>query len=344
MATYFWKIGVLIWVGMMTMAAVGVAAGVGPMDGHTRKSRPDPDGTPTRVQVGVYFVDLIAIDDRKQEFTADVFLRLHWRDERLALEDAQEPSEERVFPVTEIWTPELASLNRRDVKTLLPEVARVDAVGRVTYEQRAYGTFGARLDLRRFPADTQELRARIVSYRYTSDELQLELDPASGLMPDPSVAGWRIEAAEPVLEPLIVPGAVRDFAGLTFTLTATRETAHYLLTVAFPLLLIAAMAWSVFWIDPQFLPSQIAVSTASVFTLIAFRFSIKLSLPNVSYLTEADKFLLAVTFLVFGALGHAIGTGRMAKTGREEAARTADRWARWIYLIALLGITLYAVG
>lgn len=332
------------WLALTALFVLAPAAASVPPGARTAPARPDPDGTPTRVTVGIFVLDVIEIDDPSQEFTADIFWRLQWRDERLALAGREGGSQERVMPISEIWTPGLTALNRREVTALLPEVARVDAQGTVTYEQRVFGTFGARLDLREFPADTQTLEARVVSYHYSPQELGLEIDPKSGMLPEPSIVGWRLEAGEPELEPLVVLGAVRDFAGLTFRLRAERETAHYVLSVAIPLLLIAGMAWSVFWIPPQFLPSQTSVSTASVFTLIAFRFSVKLSLPEISYLTLADQFVLAVTFLVFGALATAIVTGRLAKTGREEQANTIDRWARWIYLAAFLFIAYWGLA
>jgi len=57
-----------------------------------------------------------------------------------------------------------------------------------------------------------------------------------------------------------------------------------------PLALIVLMAWSVFWIDPALLPTQIGVSTASVFSLIAFRFGTRDLLPPVHYMTRGDFF------------------------------------------------------
>jgi hypothetical protein len=101
-----------------------------------------------------------------------------------------------------------------------------------------------------------------------------------------------------------------------------------------PLVLLVLMAWSVFWIDPSLLPSQLAVSTASVFALITFRLSMRDLLPPVHYMTRGDVFLLGCTFLVFSAFGQAVLTGRLAKGGRESLARKLDRWSRWIYLAA----------
>jgi hypothetical protein len=100
------------------------------------------------------------------------------------------------------------------------------------------------------------------------------------------------------------------------------------------------MAWCVFWIDPQFLPSQIGLSTATVFSLIAFRFSLRAFLPKVDYMTYLDEFVLASTVLVFSALGQAILTGRLAKTGHEALAHRVDVWSRAVYLVIFVVLTL----
>jgi hypothetical protein len=98
------------------------------------------------------------------------------------------------------------------------------------------------------------------------------------------------------------------------------------------------MASLVFWIDPSLLPSQIGVATASIFTLIAFRLSLGLSLPRVSYLTTADRVVLSITLLVFMALGETVFAHRIFKSGREDLARRVDLWSRWVYAGALVVI------
>ena len=96
------------------------------------------------------------------------------------------------------------------------------------------------------------------------------------------------------------------------------------------------MAWCVLWIDPQGLPSQIGLSTATVFSPIAFRFSLRTPLPKVDYMTYLDEFVLACTVLLFLALGEATTTGRLAKIGRESLAHRIDFWTWSIYLIAFV--------
>jgi len=296
-------------------------------------TRPDPDGAPTEISVGLYFLDVAQIDDVAQDFAADVVFEAAWTDPRLA--DPEAPPT-RVLRLAEIWDPEVGFLNRRAVDLVLPETVRVDPAGHVVYVQRALATFASPLDLRRFPDDEQELGVQLVSYRHTPEELDLRVDSTTtGRLEAFSITGWQLELGTAAVTPLVLPGVDLTRAGVTFRLRAQRERTYYLLTLFIPLVLIALMAWCVFWIDPSLLPAQIAISTASVFTLIAFRFSVGFSLPRISYLTVADQFMLAITLLVFAALAQTVLTGQLAKSGKEVLARSLDRGGRWIYLAAL---------
>ena len=310
----------------------------GPTATDLDTSRPDPEGVATKISIGVYLVDLSSIDDLKQEFTADLYIVARWRDARLSRPEAASSGLQRTMSLFEIWNPHLDILNRRGSETTLPETVRVDPEGNVEYAQRFRGQFASPMDLRRFPRDRQTLEMKFISLRYGPDELAFE-ETRMLRHETFSVTGWQI--AQPVggATPLVIP-SVSTRAGLTLSLPAKRQGTFYLLTMVLPLTLIALMAWCVFWIDPAWLPSQIAIATSSVFTLIAFRLTLMWSLPKVSYLTIADKFVLAVTLLIFGALGEAVFTGRLAKSGREDLARTVDRWARWLYLSVLAIICL----
>jgi hypothetical protein len=324
--------------------AIGQPAGhaVGSAEADLTFSRPDPEGVPTKLSIGFYLVDIESIDDPKQEFTADLYLIARWRDSRLARSENINDQSQRILPLSKVWQPDVGILNRRAIQTTLPQVARVDVQGNVEYAQRLRGQFAAPLDLHRFPFDRQRLEIQFISYRYAPDELEITVGRTLRYESF-SVAGWR--AGEPLGEvtPLEIP-ASGGRAGLTLRVEAERERAFYLLTLVLPLTLIALMAWLVFWIDPSLLPSQLAISTASVFTLIAFRLSLMWSLPKVSYLTLADTFVLAVTLLVFGALGQTVITGRLAKVGKEELAKKLDVWGRWIYAAVLLVILLVVLS
>ncbi len=295
--------------------------------------RPNAEGEPTPIYVGVYVFDVTKVDDESQSFNVDFHLSVRWRDPRLANPNVD--SGGRQLNLDQVWHPALDLLNQRDVSLRLPGVVRVDAEGNVHYRQRFYGTLSSPLDLREFPFDQHVLPIHIISYTYGTQDVALTIDEArTGVLGEFSAAGWEFETGETHIYTEQLRSLGEERARMTFEIIGRRDSGFYLWTAILPLSLIVMMAWAVFWIDPDFLPAQIGLSTASVFTLIAFRLSLRLMLPPVSYMTRADQFLLGATLLVFLALGEAVATGGMAKNGQEAFAKKVDRQARWIYAVA----------
>jgi len=103
---------------------------------------------------------------------------------------------------------------------------------------------------------------------------------------------------------------------------------------------IVLMAWAVFWLDPQAAGVQVGISTASVFTLVAFLIALRGRLPPVDYLTRMDELILCSTALVFVALAEAVLTSRLAQIGQQALAMCIDAYGRWVYLAAF-GAVLY---
>jgi hypothetical protein len=318
---------------LVSLASLAGAARV--PEGYDPSHRPDPEGPPTSVQVAVFVIDITKIDDIDQSFTASLYFRVGYKDPRLA--DPAAPGE-RIFSLDQIWWPDLGLINRRDLQTIFANELRVDPEGNVVYRQRVYGDFSARLNLRAFPFDTQTLPIEVTAYSLGPDEVTLVADKAhSGRLHKLSLAGWSIQSGSVDMEARRTEDL--GLSELVFRLPVVRKVSFYRWSILIPLCFIILMAWCVFWIDPQYLPTQVGLSTATVFSLIAFRFSLRSLLPQVDYTTYLDEFVLGATILVFLALGQAITTGRLAKMGREPLADRIDVWSRSIYLVLFVLMT-----
>jgi hypothetical protein len=295
-------------------------------------TRPDPEGIPTKVAVGIYIIDVAGVDDVRQTFTADFYFTLRWRDARLSTEARGRSLAECSLRPAEIWHPLVDIFNQRNVKKYLEDVVQIDAKGGVIYKQRFFGDLSLPVDLRYFPFDSQVLPINVASFRYGPDEVVFVMDEyRTGQVKTFSVAGWSIELGQAQITAEYIAPQDRSLSRINYQLKAQRHTGFYLWKVLVPLMLIVFMAGGVFWIDPTELGPQIAIATASVFTLIAFLFSLGYLLPRVSYLTRMDQFVLGSTLLVFLALGEAIVTANLARGGNQSLSRAIDRWARAIY-------------
>jgi len=295
--------------------------------------RPNPPGVATPVTLGIFLFDIDQVDDVNQRFGVDMFMAVTWNDPRLALPEDERNDQKRSLPMNEIWTPRGMIVNDRGLSAQLPRIADIDDLGNVVYRQRLSGELAVALELREFPFDKQRLPIDFISYIYSPDEVSLSLNTdISADAGSFSAAGWRLKILEPEYGEFTIPaiGVVRS--RLTYYIEAQRNAQYYLLTMFLPMSLIVFMSWTAFWLQPDIVPARIGISTASIFSLLALGFSIRLSLPAVSYMTRADLFVIGCTLLVFVALGVAVIGSRWANAGRMEHALRLNAIARWVYL------------
>ncbi|MAB78611.1 MAG: hypothetical protein CMJ89_04580 [Planctomycetes bacterium] len=319
----------------------GRHAGQGFTSDSTRMTRPDPDGVPTEVHIGIYTLDIEAIDDLTQAFTVDMFVILEWKDSRLALKDPNASLEHRQLGIEELWTPDLMLYNDRSTVKRLPKVFTVSPNGGVKYRQRFYGTFSAPLDMREFPLDHQVLPISVVSLSYGPDEVKLAVD-GIGRDPDFTIPGWEIGPPQARLSTLLVetdggPEGV-ELARVDYEYPAQRHGLYYGLKVIAPLTLIMCMALAAFWIGWTESGVQVRVATTACLTLIAFLFGLGQYLPPISYLTRIDYFVFNSLALVFLAFLKVMLCLRLKNLGKEEAVARIDAVTRWLFLACFAAI------
>jgi hypothetical protein len=296
--------------------------------------RPDPEGQPTEVSVGVYLIDLQAINDSAQSFDADIFFAATWKDPRLV--SGAESLEGCRMALDDVWNPRLIFINERSVKRLFDDKVSVEADGTVEYLQRLQGEFTTPLRLREFPFDHHELSLEVVSRRYSAKQVAFIPEKSGGSLAELTITDWEVgEGYAEVLERYIEPRD-RYIASVRYLVPVERRLGFYAMKTFLPLTLIVCMSWAVFWIKPGMLPPQIGVSTSAILTLIAFQFSLGYMLPRLSYLTRADRFLIGSTLLVFLAFGEALWTAYLATHDREARAVGIDQRSRVLFPIGFV--------
>jgi hypothetical protein len=326
------RIGLLLTVALFS-TNLG-AQGLEPTDLRLVTERPNASGEATLVTFGILIIDIDEIDDVNQRFSVDMFTIVTWHDPRLALPENERVGGNRPIPLDEIWTPRGLIVNDRGLSTQLPRSANIDDLGNVVYRQRWSGELAVALELKDFPFDKQRLPIDFVSYRYSPDEVRFLVNTEfRGDSESFSAAGWQMNIVEPEYGEFTIPAAGLVRPRLTYYIEAQRNAQYYLLTMLLPMSLIVFMSWTVFWLQPDIVPARIGISTASIFSLLALGFSIRLSLPEVSYMTRADLFVIGCTLLVFVALGVAVIGSRWASADRMKEALRLNAVARWVYVV-----------
>jgi hypothetical protein len=318
---------------VVALISAGLCAeGFESKDTKSAVERPNRSGPPTEVRIGIYLLDLTRIDDVNQLFSVDLFVDVTWQDPRLAVPEKMRIGKIQRRPLEEIWTPRLLILNDRGLSAHLPRVAEIDDLGNVNTQQRVSGELSTNLLFKDFPFDTQLLPIRIVSYSYSAQDLHFSIDNQIGWVDGPlSAEGWRFRIIGPEIDEFYIPAKETVWAQLTYLIEAKRNSQYYMLTMFLPVSMIVLMSWFVFWLPPDVIPSRVGISTASIFSLIAFSLSIRMGLPRVSYLTHADTFLIACTLLVILALGMVVIGTRWVQTDRLKDALRLNAVTRWVY-------------
>jgi hypothetical protein len=293
-------------------------------------TRPGVGGQPLTISGTLFLLDVSKIDGADQSFTADVFMMLQWRDERLA--SATEGM--RRLSAGDIWNPRVQIINQRRIWKTFPEMVDVSPDGTVVYRQRFYGQFASALDLRDFPLDRHRFGLQLVVPGYSPEEIDFvpsTEDFGEGRSPELTVPDWSVGQFEVRTAPFaVIPGG-REIPGLEGMFEAQRHLGFYVGKAFVSVAIIVFMSWVVFWLGPEHVGPRLSVAVTSMLTLVAYRFLLGQKLPPVSYLTRLDYFLLGSTILVFVALIQVAATSAMSAGDRSGRAVALNRVSRWAF-------------
>jgi len=305
----------------LLFVALGLAPIVAP--GFAKASE-----TKQAVDVAIYVIDISEVQELQQSVVADFVIIARWHQDDLEDPDAPEL---RIFSLDQVESPRLFVINARRLREKFGTSVEVDRTGQALLRQRYQGTLSVPMDLRNFPMDVQTFEIAVGTLDYRGRKLVA--DPRrSGAMQSFTVAGWRVEPVALESGELMAPDGNHYYSTITAVYTAERNGLFFAWKLFIPLGLIVLMAYAVFWLDPTALSTQIGIATSTVFTLIAYNFALSSILPQISYLTRADLYMIGCMLLVFGALGEAVITGVLARKETHLAlARRIDLIARFVY-------------
>ena len=308
--------------------------------------RPNVGGDPLEVSFFVFVIDIDDIDGSLQNFTANVAIRLQWKDERLAKETEQL----RMIPLEKAWNPRMLLANRQTfMRTSMPKVLEIEPDGTVHYRQRYVGPISQPMNLSKFPFDRHDFTIQFVAVGYSENDLKFIPgksyygDLKGGAMSEKlSLPDWEVEkyqAANHPYEPL--PDL--KLAGFDFTFTAKRHELYYIWQVIVPLVFIVIMSWGAFWINPEHAGAQIGVATSSMLTLIAYRFMLGELIPRLPYMTRMDYFTLASTILVFLTFIEVITTTILVYKGKRKIGISMDNISRFLFPAVFAGASVWSL-
>jgi hypothetical protein len=296
-------------------------------------SAPTP---PLTVEVGMYFLDIAKLDMKESRFFADFYI---WYKAPLAASGQ--------------WSPETIAFINGDVEFASPLTADDSLEDQLYWSQRIKGRFRGNFLLQRYPLDQQSLPIMLEDREFASDRLILKpaatIADARNRWIDPHlfIPDWYVEqvSAGVLLHQYVssfgLTGGEDKKGGIPYSRFAFHLTIHriflpHLVKFVIPLLIIAGMAYVVFWINAKEFESQCAISITALLTAVALHSSLADSLPSVGYLVLADKVFILFYVLIFSSLVQTVVANNLAKRGNVPAAAMLDQASQVLFPLALI--------
>lgn len=266
------------------------------------------------VAIGVTLLGLYNVNERAGTWDADFYLHETW------------PPAAGFTPQTEI----VNEVSRQAQQFDTVELRR----GRCSRSRRIHSTLHSPYNLRSFPFDHQRLTLQLSDAQFTAREatyaprpILLELDEvARGRL-----SSWKVNGS------LTYTRKTRIFKGddgappydyATVSLPVRRHVTFHLTKFFLPLLVIVVVAFSTFWIDPDDLSSRAGLGVTCLLAAIALQFAEAGSLPEVAYLTLADR-TYAICYVALAlATIESVYANAQARAGRKERGQMLDRRSR----------------
>lgn len=282
----------------------------------------------TRAYVGVYLHDVTRFDQKDGQFEVDLELWVKWRGDF-------DPESVRIA-------------NGADLERVTLGSETVDGWNARRYRVR--GTLRGEFPLQQFPFDVQTLAVQL---ELPSQIGELVPDLASsGMKEHFSVTGWsydpefrpRAELAQYAsdLGSIAAEGRPTTVSRVSFEVTVRRPFFPVAMKLFLPLAILCLVGLIALFIHPDQIEPRAGIGVTALLSCFAFQFVVADTMPDVAYLTFADRlFIGAYAFATIGLLQSVLAYG-LDRSGNKRAAKWFDRFLR-ILLPAGAGVALFAL-
>jgi hypothetical protein len=280
-----------------------------------------PPGHDVKVRVGLYLLNLVALDEVHQTFTCTGYLTEKWKDPRLAFSSSESTQAKHYYHREDVWFPLLQFDNSAAPRTEASYLLAVAPDGAVEYVEKFAVRLSSNMGLRAFPFDSQELNVYIHPFAGDVGRVVLTVDPDSTGVSSAPYTPLPLWNTGPMISRIITGYSERGYKVRThavFTMHVKRQSEYYIYKIFVPLVLMVAISWGALWIPPADLNSQLVTSVTTVLTLVAFSVAISNVLPPVPYLTFCDMFFLVCFVFVLLSVAEVLAVH--AWHNREGAA------------------------
>ncbi|KAM6997506.1 gamma-aminobutyric acid receptor subunit pi [Tautogolabrus adspersus] len=277
------------------------------MKGYNKYLRPFFDNGPVTVGMSLDIASIDTISEINMDYTATIFLRQRWTDERLVFEGNKSLSLDGRL-VELLWVPDTFIVDSK--KSFLHDITvenrliRIFPNGTVLYALRITTTVACNMDLTKYPMDKQTCTLQLESWGYNINDVMFYWtrgnESVSGLdtlqLAQYTVEDHYTSVSEAVYE-------TGNYPKLVFHFELKRSILYFILETYVPSSLLVVLSWVSFWISLSSVPARICIGVTTVLTMTTLMMGARTSLPNANCFIKAIDVYLGICFsFIFGAL------------------------------------------
>ena len=327
-----------------------------------------PGDRPIEALMGFNLINITDVGEKEETLDFDGAIYLEWQDPRLAYEpeDYGMPTdwaagdystvparvyqgEYAVKELFEGWRPHVVIPNGIGNRSTTNMAISIWPDGKVAYSEIFFARVETPMDLRRFPFDIQELEIFFHPFLYQRDELVLVPDDrlARTWNQNLGIADWSREGVtmqERATEIAYFDESRSEVSEFVVKVQIKRRPMHMIISILLPMVLLVSLTWCVFWMDNETLANRVNITFIGILSVVGYYFVILSNVPEVSYLTLVDAFIISTFIILAAGVVIAVVMENYTHEGRRELAARVDRICRWAFPLAyfttsaLLGI------
>ncbi|RIL08873.1 MAG: hypothetical protein DCC75_07845 [Proteobacteria bacterium] len=314
---------------------------------------PPRDTLPLLVRAAFHLHDINAVDEQEETFEFSGVLTLIWQDKRQAFDPVQAGVNEKVYSgsfqfneISPAWYPQVVLVNESELLDKQGTLLRVLPDGTNILTETIDASAKTDFNMRKHPFDSQRLKGVFELFGFDKDVVKLEPLGAESVTHAPGlgISQWHFNGISAEFGSKVAPYLGSEKAASTFTVNIdiSRESLFMLRLVLFPLAIMVALSWSVFWMERSSLGDRINVSFIGILTAVAYQMVISELLPHMSYITFMNAYLNISMLVMCAAVVVNLAVGACDKRGKTELGDIIDFRCRWIFPLTYFGLLLLA--
>ncbi|XP_063078175.1 gamma-aminobutyric acid type A receptor subunit zeta, partial [Engraulis encrasicolus] len=277
------------------------------MKGYNKYLRPFFGNGPVTVGMSLDIASIDTISEINMDYTATIFLRQRWTDERLVFQGNKSLSLDGRL-VELLWVPDTFIVDSK--KSFLHDITvenrliRIFPNGTVLYALRITTTVACNMDLTKYPMDRQTCTLQLESWGYNVKDVVFYWTRGNA-----SVSGLdTLQLAQYTLEDYYTSESeavyeTGNYPKLIFHFRLKRSILYFILETYVPSSALVVLSWVSFWISQSSVPARICIGVTTVLTMTTLMMGARTSLPNANCFIKAIDVYLGICFsFIFGAL------------------------------------------